>query len=480
MRNEAKSLDKIFLFLFILFPFLLVSGPFLPDLLVVFSCFYFFFNKNIQLLFNWQKVGIIFFILFFIYLNLNSIFSSENIDISLKVSVPYFRYFLFSLVMIYFLLNIENFKNKFFFSCVLCLTILLLDSSYQLVTGFNVLGFEIYQNRISSLFKDELILGSFTFKILIILISISLTLNYSKNKILYFQIFIFFISYLLIFMSNERVSFAYLIILFFTFCLIEFNLKKNIIILLTLVLLNSFIYFISPKSFERLLFHSLNQFKDSKTFFLSSYRHDLHYFTAIAMFKDKPILGNGLKSFRYKCNDPSYKIKEKIISDKKIFAPSDGIIEISDWDEIYLVTNYQKIMLANKNHNLTDIKLRQSQEIKKGQYLGSFYEFHNGCNTHPHNTHFQFLSELGLVGYFFLLIFISYLIRDIFRLLQKKILFKLKLNKFDKAYFISIVGVLIQVNPILPSGNFFNNYNSIFLFMNISFLIYFNYMKQKQ
>ena len=112
-------------------------------------------------------------------------------------------------------------------------------------------------------------------------------------------------------MSNERISFAYLIILFLLYCLIELDLKKNIIILFLFIFINSLIYLIYPKAFERLIFHSINQLKNSNSFFISSYRHDLHCYNNIN-FKEKPIFGHGLKSFRYKCDSPHYKVKEKL------------------------------------------------------------------------------------------------------------------------------------------------------------------------
>lgn len=478
MGNELTSLNKIPLFGFILLPFLLVSGPFLPDLITVLSCFYFFIYKKIKLSFESRNKEIIFFLVFFIYLNFNSLLNSENLLISLKVSVPYFRYFFFMLVLIFFLSKTENFKNNFFFSCLICLSILTFDSIYQLTTGSNIFGYKIYQDRISSFFGDELILGSFTFKIFIILLTLSCSLEYSKKNIRYFHILIFLISYLLIVISNERVSLAYFIVLFLFYCLIELNLKKNIIILFTFILLNCFTYFIYPKAFERLIFHSINQFKSSETFFLSSYRHDLHYYTAIEMFKEKPIIGHGLKSFRYKCDNPSYKVKDKIIIDKSVYAHDDGIIK-KEGNTFFLIDkkNHETVLGLTSN-KISENKLTKFQEVKKGEYIASFYEFENGCNTHPHQTHLQFLSELGLVGYIFLIVFIYFLIKEVFKLLKKKFLIKAKLNKFESAYFICLIGLLLHINPILPSGSFFNNYNSIVFFMLVAFLIYFRNQKE--
>ena len=127
--------------------------------------------------------------------------------------------------------------------------------------------------------------------------------------------------------------------------------------------------------------------------------------------------------------------------------------------------------------NNPDIKLSTFQQVVKGEYLGSYYEFENGCNTHPHNTHFQFLSELGLVGYVFLLVFIFFIIKDVFKLLHKKYFMRTELSKFERAYFICSIGLLLHINPIFPSGSFFNNYNSIVFFTIVLFLIYFRNQK---
>ena len=58
--------------------------------------------------------------------------------------------------------------------------------------------------------------------------------------------------------------------------------------------------------------------------------------------------------------------------------------------------------LINQN-NLFVPYVKNFQKIKKGQIILSKYEFKNGCNTHPHNFYFQFLSELGIIGLLFLI-----------------------------------------------------------------------------
>jgi O-antigen ligase len=478
MMNQLVNSNKIFLFGFFLLPFLLVTGPFLPDLFLVVSCIYFFFTNGLKILFSRYKKEFIFFLIFFVYLNFNSLLISEHKFISAKVSVPYLRYFIFTFLIIYFLCSYKNFQKIFFYSCLICLCLLFFDSFYQFINKVNILGYPISNNRVSSFFNDEQILGSYTSKIVVIILAISYSLNYKDKTIKYLHFLIFLIGYSLILLSNERTSFAYLLIILSIYCLIELNLKKFFSILSYFLILNLFIYAIYPKTFERIIFHSIDQIKNSKSFLISSYRHDLHYFTAIQMFKDKPIFGHGLKSFRYKCNNPDYEVKKKILNDKAIYADDDGYINFEK-DKIFLVKNNNEIFfIGNSYNNISTIKFSNFEKIKKGQYLGSFYEFDNGCNTHPHNTHFQFLSELGLIGYIFLLVTILYLIKDTFKFFKKKFLNKIKLDKSEKSYIICSIGLLLQINPLLPSGSFFNNYNSIIFYMAVAFLIYFKTIKK--
>ena len=108
MTNHNISVNKFLMFGFILLPFLFVTGPLLPDLLVVLSSIYLFYKKDLWTSFKIFKKEIIFFN-FFIYLNLNSIFISEYKLVSLKVSMPYFRYLLFALLIVYFLLKKREF-----------------------------------------------------------------------------------------------------------------------------------------------------------------------------------------------------------------------------------------------------------------------------------------------------------------------------------------------------------------------------------
>ena len=89
------------------------------------------------------------------------------------------------------------------------------------------------------------------------------------------------------------------------------------------------------------------------------------------------------------------------------------------------------------------------------------------CSTHPHNILAQILSELGLIGLFFYLLFIIFFVRNVLIIKDKKI------DKFELNSFLIIsIGIVILLIPILPSGNFFNNWISSFIYFKIGLLLY--------
>ena len=59
---------------------------------------------------------------------------------------------------------------------------MLLDSFIQLLFGYNIFGSKIASNnRLSSLFDDELIMGSYITRLLPIIMSITFILDYKKK-----------------------------------------------------------------------------------------------------------------------------------------------------------------------------------------------------------------------------------------------------------------------------------------------------------
>ena len=94
------------------------------------------------------------------------------------------------------------------------------------------------------------------------------------------------------------------------------------------------------------------------------------------------------------------------------------------------------------------------------KYFDDTLEFSVGHgSTHPHQLHFEILSELGIIGY---ILFISNLIFLIYK--QSS----LKKNFLTKG---SILFLIASLFPLLPSGSFFTSFVATIFFINYSFLL---------
>ena len=94
------------------------------------------------------------------------------------------------------------------------------------------------------------------------------------------------------------------------------------------------------------------------------------------------------------------------------------------------------------------------------------------CSTHPHNYYLQFLSELGLLGFIFLTFTFIFCIIKYFKTLLMRYSNTYNDTLLLKKYIILLSGLIMLIWPVSTTGNFFNNYNSSFIFLNLSFFIY--------
>ena len=132
--------------------------------------------------------------MFFVYIFLNSLLQNQNFD-SIKISIFYFRFLIFSLAIWHLLEINKNVLKLLFLSFLFCFSILILDGFYQYFFKINLVGQELYHaHRVSSLFGDELILGSYLSRLFQFSFGITIYLfrNVKKNKYLYCFFFICF------------------------------------------------------------------------------------------------------------------------------------------------------------------------------------------------------------------------------------------------------------------------------------------------
>ena len=409
---------SIFKNLIVLIPLFLISGPFLIDLamclLGLFIIYEIIFNKNWQLINN----KIFFFLIIFWLIILTSSFASLEIKLSLEASLFYFRFILFSLAIGFFLNKYVSLIKLLHFSIWLSFLVLILDSHLQFLIGKNIFGIEpMLKYRISSFFGEELIMGSYLSRILLIGL-ILLLIIYDKKlfdmkKTLFYSLAISLIGSS-IFLSGERSAMFYY---FLTIILsVIFSIKLRKIFLISFCILTAMIALISIKDYEfskRMFNYTIYEIFPSKSEIrIFSETHQAHYETAIKMFKDKPLIGHGPKTFRKICNQEQYYV-------------------------LY------------------------------------------GCSTHPHNTYLQLLSETGLIGFIPIFSFFIYILFFLTRVLFKKIFYNE--HQYSDTILLLYISFFIYLWPIIPNGNFFNNWmNGIYyLLIGISMNLYLKKLDNK-
>ena len=103
-----------------------------------------------------------------------------------------------------------------------------------------------------------------------------------------------------------------------------------------------------------------------------------------------------------------------------MYADREAKVLFTDLNNIHVEMKLLKNNTVNLNKNIQswvipkkDILKKyvtNNSVVKKDEPIISFYEFKDGCNTHPHSFYFQFLSELGLIGLLFRDIFFSFFV----------------------------------------------------------------------
>tara|TARA_A100000164_G_C21883149_1_gene761309 strand:+ start:74 stop:1351 length:1278 start_codon:yes stop_codon:yes gene_type:complete len=403
-----------FYILLFLFPLSFILGIAIAEIFVFIFLLFLIFNLDQRKIFFEKKIVIL--ALFSIYIAFNAMFQITD-DLKYS-SFFHLRYLLFSLAIFLFFeksLN-KNYNEKIINIFLFALSILLFDSFYQFIFGFNIFGNEIIAQRISSFFGDELILGSYLIRLLPILIwyIFYFKINLNKKRLLYT---IFFAAYFsVIYLSGERTSIALFLIFFFFITIFIKDLKKLFIrsFLIFLVFAISIIFFDYGKSkvtyrvFNK-TYHQIFQEKkkenenqiitDSNKYSkikIFSTDHQGHLILAKKLFFDNLVFGTGPKGFRHYCRKINYNSKEGI------------------------------------------------------------------CSTHPHNLLAQISSELGVIGIIFFLVFFIFLIKRFF-----EINFVKEKNNYHYAFLVASFSIFINLFPFLPSGNFFNNWISLFIYFNL-------------
>ena len=296
----------------------------------------------------------------------------------------------------------------------LTLFILTIDAYIEIFTGKNILGYgELYGNRIVSFFKNEPIVGGYinSFYLIIVGYLFSLSHKFSSNyKYLILVVSVFFL--LAILFTGERSNTIKAVFGFLVFYFINnhFQIKQKLISILLIFIL--FASLISSSNFIKLRYNGqfvkliIGQLRSKidKTYYIENYKA-----------KDLPLV--------------KVLYVDVYISGLSVFK------------------SYPFFGVGNKNYRLVTCA-----KIKNPKYI---------CETHPHQTYFEFLAEHGFIGTIILLFVL-------FNLVFGKLAIILQSKNYIQVG--SFIFLLSSFLPFLPSGAFFSDYSLTIFWLNLSLM----------
>jgi O-antigen ligase len=390
---------------------LLITGPFLSDLAVSLSGVLFLIHCALEKKWNYFNNNFFkLFLIFYLYYLVRSIEADDTTRVLTK-HFFYIRHGIFVISTMWLIKSFSNYKLYFFYIAILTFFILCADAMFQFFYGTNLLGFKSgnYFGRISGLFGDEYILGSYISRLSPLVLGL-FYFYFKEKKALIISIFCLF--YLTVLLSGERTSFVLInlfLVYFFIFVKEYRKYKIYLVILISLVSLFSLNFDQQLKG--RMFSHTFSQLgMDNKNFKINffSETHEDHIAVAFRMFKDNIFFGKGPRL-------------------------------------------YQKVCLNEKFHTKTN---NDEPPI---------------CTTHPHHFYAQVLAETGLVGLFFVFIIIYKIF--IVLIAEIKSFFRTYKSTFNNYQIILLGSIIINLFPLVPSGNIFNNWMSIIYFVPIGFIL---------
>ena len=455
VKNQKFSETKLVEVLFYTFPLWFIVGNFAVSInTLLFIAASLFLIKKKQLNFRLNNLNwllIIFFTYFFLSTTIHFLspgILNDSLETLLLKNNPIFKSFMLIRFLILIIVidtlffnKILNFK-KLFLSSLFCTSFVSFDIILQYITGFDLFGFKSLYTWNSGPFGDERIastyLKNFSF------FSFFYIFETYKNKKFNKPLFIFIIIFHLLatLLGGNRMP----MVLFLFGCVLIIFFIKN----LRIVMSSSLIIFISifilliknDKNFDHAYGLLISDISISKLItnnkdavpeqtvekkiiedgtgegipqsvtFLRHSGYNRVYNTSIIMWKEQPLTGFGLKSFRVKC-----------------------------WN------------MLNKDN-------AERKITKKPQYIA--------CANHSHNYYLELLSEAGIIGTSLMVIFFLILLKDSFNYLRK-------FNQQKNPEMFLLVPVIIlfflEIWPLKSTGSFFTTWGATFFWLNIGLLI---------
>ena len=343
--NFYKSLDLIIVML----PIIIILGsPFINAILLLSSIIFLYICYKYTY-WSWIKeTWVIIALSFWLYLVIISFYSLDPYS-SLRASFFYFRFILFSLLVGYF--GFKFYSHKKIFSIWFFIIIFVcIDIWVQYFFDVDLFGYKSHAYRYSGVFGDELVAGSFLWKISSPVLGFFIYEIYiKKNKVFNYLLIVFFLIPLTILVTGERTSFImFVFTMLVSLFVYSFYLKKfKIIFITTIFIIPLFIittlFSSDVRHRYKELYSILNNFEQSS--------YGVLFTSGLKVWDKNKTKGVGLKNFGKVCD--------------------------------------KDITLSNENNTK-----------------------HQTCSTHPHNLYIQLLSETGIIGLlFFINLFIFFFLK---------------------------------------------------------------------
>ncbi len=343
-------------------------------------------------------------ILFWLILLVNLIFSISFID-SLPRSFGFIRFIFFALAINYYFNESGKYINYIFTIWTIIFFIISFDLIFEYIFGFNTLGFKSYMpGRLSGFFNQELKIGHLYSAIILICLSfIHIFLNEEKNQNK-------FINY------KIKNSIFYLLLILFIFISLIIGERSNFI--KTLLMIIPFLFLFSKKDFGKKLLSILITIAILFTIMFNNEKFKDRFWKMFF----KPLMNNPIQLVSNSNYGSHYKVALEVFNNNMIVGVG--------------LKNYRK------------------EVVKEG--------YSNNASIHPHQIHFEILSETGLLGYFsFLIFFIFNITLAINHFIKEKNIFQLS----------GMLFVIVSLIPILPSGSFFTSFGAALFWLNFGLML---------
>jgi O-antigen ligase len=344
MNNYQKylTLDNLTIFLLSFYPVALALGSFVSELvnLFIILTFMLLVSKNDIIKIVYNKIFIIC-VIIWLFLIINLLFFSYYFYVSLPRAIFFGRFILLFISVIYLLNRIKNKFSYVVFFWFLFFTFIYFDLIIQYFYKKNLFNqVSPWPGRLSGIMGLKLNISA----LIIGFVPLILGFFYQKKKYILSLSIIFFTILILILINERGNTLRFFIFTFLFFLFIKnYSLKFKLFFFTTVVLISFAIIYLSKGDYslkQRYFLEPMAAFSNKSILEgIKETTYGAHYFTAIKIFKNYPLLGSGLKTYRIEC-----------------------------FKEVY-----------------DDKSLRFNKQR---------------CSTHPHQIYFEILSELGIVGFF--------------------------------------------------------------------------------